>query len=485
MGVLISNDGNITLPCLLLLAGVPLTAIGRHRCNIDLSSVLSCEWRSADIANQPFQWTLGIACLVLCATLVLIESGVLSYISVLGVGGGGGKDRASEEDEVQAELMATHYPTLEILEMAKEMARIQTQNNLGAETKAKLQKSSSVSVSSAYQQKYIICLNAMALKVSMIEKQPTKTKLAKHHNNKGPMMEDVVVDEEELYLIAQEISFIALRTYPSNDLVLSSALSLLALLSKHSCIRKQHLQQNKEYSTSLPIRLMQDALLRAKEINTSNVHHDVDVSVPTKNDEEEKERIAAELQRKGCLYLGALADGDVDLASNIVHNDGLVSILGALDWFQCHVEVVNWGLWATFNLCYDHLKNKGTFVQLDGIGKVIRAMSRILDLLLEDKDNYFQQDILQLEDPKTCQEVAMHGIAILFDVLRLDPSNPNSIDSTRLKRVALNAGVHDVLIKAMTEFPKNSNIMMMGQQLLLQTGYSGEVPCFEGALVRA
>jgi hypothetical protein len=422
---------------------------------------------------------------VLCATLVLIESGVLSYISVLGVGGGGGKDRASEEDEVQAELMATHYPTLEILEMAKEMARIQTHNKLGAETKAKLQKSSSVSVSSAYQQKYIICLNAMALKVSMIEKQPTKTKLAKHHNNKGPMMEDVVVDEEELYLIAQEISFIALRTYPSNDLVLSSALSLLALLSKHSCIRKQHLQQNKEYSTSLPIRLMQDALLRAKEINTSNVHHDVDVSVPTKNDEEEKERIAAELQRKGCLYLGALADGDVDLASNIVHNDGLVSILGALDWFQCHVEVVNWGLWATFNLCYDHLKNKGTFVQLDGIGKVIRAMSRILDLLLEDKDNYFQQDILQLEDPKTCQEVAMHGIAILFDVLRLDPSNPNSIDSTRLKRVALNAGVHDVLIKAMTEFPKNSNIMMMGQQLLLQTGYSGEVPCFEGALVRA
>ena len=393
-------------------------------------------------------WELPV-CLLLCATLLLIESGALSYTSVLG--GGGGKDRAAEEDEVQAELMATHYPTLEVLEMVKEMAQIQTQNNLGsAETNAKRVKSS-VSVSSAYQQKYIICLNAMALKVSMTEKQPTNTKLVKHHNNKGPMKEDVVVDKEELYLTAQEISFIALRTYPSNDLVLSSALSLLALLSKHSCIRKRYLQHNKEYSTSLPIRLMQDALLRAKEINTSNVHQHVDAFVPTKKDEEEKERIAAELQRKGCLYLGALADGDVDLASNIVHNDGLVSILGALDWFQCHVEVVNWGLWATFNLCYDHLKNKGTFVQLSGIGKVIRAMGRILDLLLEDKDNYFQQDIPQLEDPKTCQEVAMHGIAILFDVLRLDPSNPNSIDSIQLKRVALNAGVNDLLIKAITD----------------------------------
>ena len=63
MGVLISNDGHITLPCLILLAGLPLTAIGRHRCNIDLSSVLSCEWSNTNIANQPFQWTLGIACL--------------------------------------------------------------------------------------------------------------------------------------------------------------------------------------------------------------------------------------------------------------------------------------------------------------------------------------------------------------------------------------------------------------------------------------
>ena len=97
-------------------------------------------------------WELPV-CLLLCATLLLIESGALSYTSVLG--GGGGKDRAAEEDEVQAELMATHYPTLEVLELVKEMAQIQTQNNLGsAETNAKRVKSS-VSVSSAYQQKYI------------------------------------------------------------------------------------------------------------------------------------------------------------------------------------------------------------------------------------------------------------------------------------------------------------------------------------------
>lgn len=66
------------------------------------------------------------------------------------------------------------------------------------------------------------------------------------------------------------------------------------------------------------------------------------------NPTEEQERISAELQRKGCLYLGALADGDQDIARKIVDEDGMIGLIDMLDWYRFHSDVVNWTLWAIF-----------------------------------------------------------------------------------------------------------------------------------------
>jgi hypothetical protein len=57
----------------------------------------------------------------------------------------------------------------------------------------------------------------------------------------------------------------------------------------------------------------------------------------------------------------------------IVEEDGLIAILDAIDWFQLHSEVVNWGLWAVFMSCYNHVGNKIQFVRMDGIARVCRA----------------------------------------------------------------------------------------------------------------
>mmetsp|Transcript_24697 Transcript_24697/g.36879 ORF Transcript_24697/g.36879 Transcript_24697/m.36879 type:complete len:121 (-) Transcript_24697:118-480(-) len=87
-------------------------------------------------------------------------------------------------------------------------------------------------------------------------------------------------------------------------------------------------------------------------------------------------------------------------------------------------------------------------------------------------------------------EVARHGIALFFDLLRYDPSsygkssNNLKLDFVHVRRVALNAGLHEILTVSMTKFPRDMQVMMMGQQMLIATGYNGEIPPFQGEIVR-
>ena len=45
--------------------------------------------------------------------------------------------------------------------------------------------------------------------------------------------------------------------------------------------------------------------------------------------------------------------------------------------------------------------------------------------------------------------------------------------------MALNAGLHDVMVNAMNEFETSMEIVMMGQEMLVATGYQGEIPRFQ------
>ena len=85
---------------------------------------------------------------------------------------------------------------------------------------------------------------------------------------------------------------------------------------------------------------------------------------------------------------------------------------------------------------------------------------------------------------QSANEVARHGIAILFDVLRYDDTNPG-VDFAHIRRVSLNAGMHEVVKTAMLIFDDNTEIMMMGQQMLIATGFTGDMPKFAGPLVPA
>lgn len=240
----------------------------------------------------------------------------------------------------------------------------------------------------------------------------------------------------ELESICQEAAYIALRSFPDDDEAVAAALSLNALVAKDEQVRERHLHEADVYGFNIPINAMRTALKRAQSTQ-----------------DEAAERLSAELQRKACLLLGALADNDSTVATMIVDEGGLEAILDALKWYRFHEEVSNWGLWAIFVLCYEHTGNKKDLIRLGGIEVVCLIM----------KNN-----------PESL-EVQRHGTAILFDLLREARDDALS-NVAKVRNMALNAGLHEVLVNAMNEFDSSMDIVMMGQEMLVATGYKGDIP---------
>lgn len=242
----------------------------------------------------------------------------------------------------------------------------------------------------------------------------------------------------ELEGICQEAAYSMLRMYPNDDDAVAAAISLNALVAKDEQVRERHLHEADVYGFNVPINAMRASLKRASSVQDAI---------------ESEERLSAELQRKACLLLGALADNDVEIATKIVDEGGLEAILDALKWYRFHEQVSNWGLWAIFVLCYEHTGNKQELIRLGGIPVVCLIM----------KNNH------------ESLEVSRHGTAILFDLMRQAQGDSLSTVA-QVRKIALNAGLHDVLVTAMTEWNASIEIVGMAQEMLVATGYKGEIP---------
>ena len=270
------------------------------------------------------------------------------------------------------------------------------------------------------------CLAALAALAKKYGKYQAKRNLTYHPH--------------ELETICQDAAYTVLKLYPSDDEAVAAALALHALVAKDEQVRERHFHEADVFGLNIPVQAMREGLKRAQE---------------TEAPSEEDEQLSAELQRKGCLLLGALADGDTELATKIVDEGGLEAILDCLSWFRFHEEVANWGLWAIFVLCYDHPGNKAQLLRLGGIQTICKTMKNIPDSL----------------------EVSRHGIAVLFDMMREAPETP--ADVSQIRKIALSAGLHNVLSTAMDNFDDSMEIMMMGQEMLVATGYKGEIPQYQ------
>lgn len=269
------------------------------------------------------------------------------------------------------------------------------------------------------------CLSALFTKWNDSQTQKSKDKL----DSTGEEL------NSDFVLICLEASFLSMRFQLDNDEILSLSVYLLALIARHPAVKDRTKNQLPAYGVQLPIEIMRNSLKRAKNVQT-----------PV----EEEEQCAAEIQRRSCLFLGALADSDKRLSQLIADAQGIDAILDALDWYRYHEQVCSWALWAMFCLCYDHSLNKSFLRQKGGITKVCQAMKYIPHSL----------------------EVQRHSMAILFDLLRY--VTDEDADLAKIRIMALNAGLHQVVTNAMASFPKSQEIMMMGKEMLSATGYTGD-----------
>jgi hypothetical protein len=269
--------------------------------------------------------------------------------------------------------------------------------------------------------------------------------------------------------------------------VASGSVSLLALVAKSRGVRERHAREPSRYGLGVPIRCLELSLEAARRHQESSDDGggprrqqrggDADHGVNKDGDPRGVEQQYAELARKGCLLLGALssstgedfggADGGGatstdELASLVVQEGGMRWIVDALSWFRYHSDVANWALWALFTVCYEHPPRKSALLELEGIPAVLRAMRHCPDTV----------------------EVARHGTALLFDLLR-EPDNDGGgcgggnvggPDPWKVRRVALGCGLHSVLVQNMATFPDEMDIMMMSQEILVGTDYPGDIP---------
>jgi len=254
--------------------------------------------------------------------------------------------------------------------------------------------------------------------------------------------------DDNVETISAEACYVMIEKCASTDEVISAAFALLSLVANNKEVKRRHYPDADFYDLATPIDAMRQSLLRTKE--TSDVP------------DEDEERMSAEIQRRGCLMIGSFADGDPTLSTQIVCVGGLMVALDAMDWFRYHEEVANWSMWCVFNLCYNHRINKAELIRLGGMQKVFNCMT-----------NNVPQSL----------GVQRHSFAILFDLMRQNDEIDGKFSELMLAKIrtgALNGGVHKTVVDAMHNFPKSNEIMMMGTQMLLCTGYRGQIPQYTG-----
>lgn len=294
-----------------------------------------------------------------------------------------------------------------------------------------------------YRSALLVALPSLAKKNNKHQQQRQRIELREANSKKIPSTKDEDPIIDSLALLSQQAVYLGLAAYPDDDEVVDSSFALLALVGKNEMVRERLIHEADVYGLDVLANCMGQALYRAKEVS-----------------DKRKEQQMAEIQRKGCLMLGALADGDAILASQVVQDGCLKAILDAVSWYRFHEQVANWALWSIFILCYENRANKAALLELNGIPIILQTMKNCSESV----------------------EVTRHGIATVFDLLRDDYEEATqgpSLNRRKIRETAITDGLHAIIIQAIESFsdnPSNMDIAMMGRELLVGTGYSGQIP---------
>lgn len=250
---------------------------------------------------------------------------------------------------------------------------------------------------------------------------------------------------DRYYVNGQEIAWRCLAKYPLKDEVIVAAFSLITLISKNKEVKERVLTEADLYGLNVPIEIARSSL------NCSKNKPSMDRN---------QELLAAEVQRKAAILLGSFSDNDSNFAKLAVNEGALEMIFDAANFYRMHHSTLKWLLWALFTICYDNLHNKAHLIRISGLAKICVMMKTMVKNI----------------------DAQRHGLALLFDCLRNTGEQESyKINILKIRSMAINAGLHDIVVKSM-EFHSNGSpeIAMMGREILIGTGYEGVIPEYNG-----
>ena len=292
-----------------------------------------------------------------------------------------------------------------------------------------------------------------------------------HKNTKKGNFDDRKYEQEceEKYMIYQEIVRLIFVKYSTNDEICISALTLLTIIANEEKVLERILYEADIYGINLPILVAKESLKRIRLLPDRELCYNSD------NDEVEENQdwYAAELQKHTALFLGSLCNScnSNDMATLAVDEGGLELILEAASFFRMHMSTLHWLMWALFTICYDNMNNKSHFIRLGGITKTCDVLKGIYEIVESSQDDVVPEKMMQTR---------RHATALLYDVLRnTETAVNNSHKMQRLRAMAVNAGLHDVLltsIKLCNDDAEAVDVYEMSREMLLGTGYSGVIP---------
>mmetsp|Transcript_22105 Transcript_22105/g.28628 ORF Transcript_22105/g.28628 Transcript_22105/m.28628 type:complete len:380 (-) Transcript_22105:110-1249(-) len=218
----------------------------------------------------------------------------------------------------------------------------------------------------------------------------------------------------------------ALKTFPDSKEVAIWVFSAMTFLAKVDAVKKQ---VGDEGGLNTIICTMEKCLEAGKQCEIK---------------ETEDARATAEMylntQKRGCMALGQIVDGQPKLQTAAVDEGGLDVVLECMQWYRDHGELQQWALWAILQLTFEHPANRVYLLKKGG-----------MRLVLDSLKNHAQ-----------ARKVQCQGLGVVMSSFQL----ADGIDTSLVCKLAMNDGLEKIAQEAKERFPSDVYIIQVCDQLL-------------------
>jgi len=168
---------------------------------------------------------------------------------------------------------------------------------------------------------------------------------------------------------------------------------------------------------------------------------------------------AALVQKRACVFFGALCDEDSDVAGEMVDEGCMDAILDAMEWFELHAEIQQWACLALFSMVFAHPGNKLYLFRRGGLKHVVAAIAKHTESM----------------------EVQRQAIATMYAMLQISHKPGHAMDVNGIRASAFELGLLPAIEASVERWPQNKEIVTMGTHILEAATVFGYKPAARAA----